>query len=264
MSVKMFRGLLSNFLLAMVAVCAEAHAPQDAVTLNQTVGGVRQGRWRVEGRGGKTDEGNYVDGKKDGVWVTTSAEGVVRSRVTFAKGVPKGEAAYFYPDGEVMERGYWNVDHWEGDYGRFHPNGNKACEFHYDASGRRQGRQAYFHENGKLLFDGNWVGGKISGSLSIYNDQGRKVMERNYDESGNFQGAQEVDVASGEALTGGREFRASGNFTIYDAAGRKEQTGQFRNGLLISGQRFRYDDKGRLVATEIVRDGKVVETRKRL
>lgn len=263
MSVKMFRGLLSNFLLAMAAVCAVAQTPQDPGPLNQVVGGVRQGRWKIEGRGGKTDEGQYVDGKKDGVWVTTSAEGVVRSRVTFARGVPKGEAEYFYPDGEVMERGYWNVDHWEGDYGRFHPNGNKACEFHYDASGRRQGRQAYFHENGKLLFDGNWVGGKISGPLSIYNDEGRKVMERNYDESGNFQGAQEVDVAGGEALAGGREFRASGNFTIYDAAGRKEQTGQFRNGRMVSGQRFHYDAKGRLVATDIVRDGKVVETRKR-
>ena len=234
-------------------------AAQEA-DVNRLVDGVRQGRWRIEGRNGKVDEGLYVDGKKHGEWVTMSAAGVPRSRVTFNNGVAIGRAVYYFEDGSVMEEGFWNVDHWEGSYQRFYANGNKSCSFNYDNTGRRVGKQSYYHENGKIMFDGEWVAGKVSGALSIYNEDGVKVMERNYDNSGKYQGSQQVDVA--EAATAGkREFTGTGAYTLYDAAGRRERTGKFIKGVLINGEKFHYDESSKLIKIDVVKDGKVTATR---
>lgn len=257
----MFRAVLS--LALAVTLVTPALAQAEGEPQNRLVDGQRQGRWRLEGRNGKVDEGSYEAGKKNGEWVTTSPDGVVRSRVTFAMGVPKGKATYYFPDGSIMETGTWNVDHWEGEYERFYANGNKSCSFSYDAKGQRVGVQTYFHENGQKMFEGRWEAGRISGALSIFNEEGRKIMERNYDASGKYQGSQQVDLPAEQGPGAGREFHGTGNFTIYDANGRKEQVGQFKNGKLMTGCRYFYDSNGRLSKTEKYAEGKLVGTVKK-
>lgn len=248
------------FAMALLLTLSASAQKQEGGELNKIENGVRQGWWRIEGRNGRVDEGAYVNGKKNGEWVTTDAKGVVRSRVTFDNGVPRGMATYYYPDGKVMETGYWNVDHWEGDYGRYYENGNKSCSFNYDNRGRRAGKQTYYHENGKLMFDGVWEAGKINGPLSIYNDEGQKVMERNYDTSGNYQGSQDVvpEVPSGAGGKTSKDFKGTGNFSIYDSFGRKEMSGQFKNGVFMTGDKFIYDSAGKLIRVDKYVDGKKV------
>ena len=142
-------------LIAMLLLSLGTFAQTDDSDINKQVDGVRQGKWRIEGRNGKVEEGEYVDGKKHGEWTMTDKDGVLRSRVTFENGKAKGMAIYYFPDGTVMEKGIWNIDHWEGDYERYYQNGKKSCQFHYDDRGRRTGQQTYYHENGNLMFDGN-------------------------------------------------------------------------------------------------------------
>ncbi len=252
--------LLTFTLLSVLPIVAQR---PEGEPLNRTENGVRQGWWQIEGRNGKIDEGAYVNGKKHGEWVTTSADGVVRSRVTYDNGVPRGKATYYFPDGKVMETGYWNVDHWDGEYGRFYENGNKSCSFNYDNKGRRTGKQTYFHENGTLMYDGVWEAGKINGPLSIYNDEGRKVMERNYDASGKYQGSQDLTPEVGEVEgKSNREFHGSGNFTIYDSSGRRDMTGQFKDGVLINGEKFIYNSAGKLERIDKYSGGKKVGSSK--
>ena len=227
--------------------------------LNQVEGGVRVGHWRIEGRNGKTEEGEYVNGKKNGVWTTTTADGTVRSEVTFVMGVARGLTSYYYAGGTLMERGTWNVDHWEGDYERFYPDGGKSCHFSYNEKGQRQGHQTYYHENGNVMFDGNWADGRISGTLNIYDEQGRKVMERNYDASGKYQGSQNIEEPTATAANS-KEFKGSGTFTIFDSAGRKERSGRFENGKLIDGEQYVYGENGALKTTIKVRGGKQVSS----
>ncbi len=228
-------------------------------TLNQTVNGKRHGKWRIE-RKGKIDEGEYLNGNKNGEWHTTLADGTLISSVTFDNGVPKGEAFYYYADGTLMEKGYWNVDHWEGDYVRCHPNGNKSCSFTYNENGKRTGRQVYYHENGNVMFEGEWNNGKINGTLSIYNEDGNKIMERNYDASGKYQGTQETPSEATQTST--RDFTQTGQFTLFDGKGRKEQKGKFVNGELVDGEKYIYGDDGKLQKTEVYKNGKLVGTKK--
>jgi len=130
-------GKIINILFfAFIALPALAIVQEGEI--NNLVDGVRQGFWRLEGKNGKVDEGYYVDGKKDGKWKSLSVNGNVRSIITYNAGKPQGEAIFYDESGKETEHGYWNVDHWEGSYIRYHVNGNKACEFTYDEKGRRK------------------------------------------------------------------------------------------------------------------------------
>ncbi len=220
-------------------------------TQNAMVDGKRHGQWRVEGKNGQIREGVYEYGKETGVWKTYDKDGSLKSLITYVRGQAVGEATFYFPDGRIMEQGYWNIDHWEGGYERYHENGNKACKFNYDNRGRREGEQIYYHENGKNLYEGRWNAGKIKGALSIYDEKGRKSMERTYDESGNFQGV--AETAADKTLD---TFRGTGNYTLFNPDnGKVDKKGYFENGLLINGTRYIYDAAGKLVKTETYSNG---------
>ncbi len=252
---------LTVILLTFVSgACLAQVSGVEPEATNQMVAGVRQGRWIVKSLGGKKQEGIYVNGKKEGVWVTTMSGGVVRAKVTYSKGLPMGPAEYFYPDGSVMEKGVWNIDHWEGVYERYYGNGTIACKFSYNDDGQRDGRQVYYHENGQVMYDGTWSGGKIDSVLYVYDGQGRKVAERYYDDSGVYSSTQKRDVPGDDAtpFPVGNGFTSTGNLTLFNSNGQKEQSGKFVNGRLINGEKYFYDSAGKLIRTETYRNGKPV------
>ncbi len=261
--IKVFVFLCLMLVFSVVSLFQIPTFAQDEPTdsINQTINGVRQGLWKIKNKNGKTDEGSYVDGKKHGEWKTMTADGICKSSVTFNMGVAEGLAIYYFPDGTIMEKGYWKIDHWEGEYERYYQNGNKSCTFTYGNDGKRVGKQTYYHENGNKMFEGEWANGKIAGTLTIFNEQGTKVMERNYDSSGKFQGSQAVDVPPVTEKRDVAEFKGSGNYTFFDSAGRMSQKGEYRDGVLYNGERYTYNAKGKLEKTEIWRNGKLQSVR---
>lgn len=244
--------------LAAAGTTGEVSLPQDG-SVNQTEGGKRVGHWIVKAANGKTEEGDYVDGKKSGVWTTRAADGTIRSEVTFTGGMSKGPAKIYYANGTLMESGTWNVDHWEGGYTRFNESGSKACDFTYNAKGRREGRQVYYHENGKVMYDGEWSDGKITGSVAMYDENGKKTGERKYDAAGNFCGTTEAAKAdTSQSPQKPKNLNSSGEATIFNKDGRKSQSGRFVDGKLIDGERYTYDKTGRLTRIDKVKGGKAV------
>lgn len=254
--------ILVTLIVGQRDVASAQEAKADTL-INQTVNGIRQGRWRIEGKNGKVDEGNYVNGKKHGEWITMTKDSIRKSLVTFNMGVAEGLAIYYHPDGKEMERGIWKVDHWEGEYERFYANGNKSCTFTYGEDGKRTGTQTYYHENGNKMYEGEWTKGKISGDLTVYNEEGKKVLQRHYDEKGKFQSSQQMETPIAEVPASGKEFKSSGTYTLFDAHGRLEYKGQFQNGVLQNGEHYIYDSKGKLDKTEIIRNGKVQSVKKK-
>ena len=203
-------------------------------TINQTVNGLRQGRWEIKGANDCIEAGEFKNGRKNGVWLTRTAGGTMISEITYTSGMAKGPAKIYYPNGSLMESGVWNVDHWEGAYTRY-------------------------HENGKVMYDGEWSDGKITGTISVYDETGKKIGERNYDAQGKFSGNTKIaapDSSHGNAPKYNKMDK-TGNLTIFDSSGRKEQSGQFENGKLINGERYVYDKAGKLIRTDKVRNGRV-------
>lgn len=213
---------------------------------NQTVNGQRVGFWSIKNAQGWRSEGNYKEGEKDGEWREYTPEGTLNQTMTYVKGVASGPVTTYYDDGTVMERGIWRRDHWEETYVRNHPNGTKACALIYNADGKRQGKQLYYRANGTLLYEGDWDNGKLQGELSRFDEQGKKI------------------AAPGEeppALEA-QEFKRTGELTIFNNKGQREQRGTFKEGKLVNGQKFFYDAAGRLIRTEIWRNGQKIGEKK--
>jgi len=249
---------LTSILVALAALfgCLTPAFAQDAEEqgeTNQIINGVRQGFWRVEGRNGKVDEGNYTDGKKNGLWISYGLDGGIRSKITYAMGKTQGPAEMYDANGVLTESGIWNVDHWEGNYVRYNYNGGKACEFFYDDRGRRQGKQIYYHENGKVMYEGVWNEGKITGILTAYDDNGHKILERNYGTDGKFVSAVEIPVNATEAPP--RKFTGTGTYTLYNLKGKVDQKGEFVKGELVNGEKYVYKEDGTLQYREVYVNG---------
>lgn len=256
----MTRALSSIFIFAALTMGFPANAQDEAPApeeTNKVVDGLRQGFWHIEGNNGKVDEGYYVDGKKHGKWKSLTIDGKVKSIVTYDTGKPRGEAIFYDLNGIETEHGFWNVDHWEGNYVRFHPNGQKACEFNYDNKGRRQGKQLYFHDNGAVMYEGNWQEGKIHGTLTAYDNQGHKILERNYNNEGKFESA--IAVPINASAPPPRTFTGTGTYTLYNMNGKVDRKGNFVKGDLIDGERYVYREDGSLNYIEVYKDGEVTK-----
>ena len=242
--------LITTILLLLTFTCVSM-----AQELNQkTPEGLKTGQWREEDKNGTVMEGEYVAGKKNGVWTTTNAKGVCVSKVTYTAGMAQGEATFYYENGVVQEHGIWNIDHWEGEYERNYENGNPYCKFNYNRRGKREGHQIYFHENGKTMYDGTWKGGKITGTLSIYNTNGIKTAERMYDEGGKFSGAKDIDAPTAP-VDGNAGFKGTGKFTLYYLDGRPDRKGDFVDGELKNGEWYIYNNQKKLIRTDIYVNG---------
>lgn len=259
----MLKTIVTFITLALVlagTAWGQQNSSQAADGVNQTVNGKKHGHWVEPRMKGKTDEGDYTDGKRTGIWITRSADGVTLSEVTYTDGVAKGPAKTYYADGTLMESGTWNVDHWEGEYVRYNESGGKACNFTYNDKGHREGRQVYYYDNGRVMYDGMWADGRITGSVAVYDRSGRKTGERKYDENGRYCGGPAAVLPdTGQQVTAKpRRMDSTGDLTTFDKNGRKAQKGRFEDGKLINGEEYHYDQTGRLIRIDKVKNGKVV------
>lgn len=254
--------IFSTIFAAMTLTTSVFGQEQPTVAPNEVVGGIRQGLWRVERANGKIDEGIYVDGKKEGEWKVFNSDGSLRSITTYVNGVPKGKASIYGDSGALLEEGYWNVGHWEGEYTRYYETGVPACKFNYDKAGRRAGEQMYYHSNGEVMYKGNWLGGRIVGTLEAYDMNGNKILERNYDADGKFTTSVEITVdAKSTELP--RVFTGTGNFTLYNTKDPTliDQKGYFVKGVLMDGEKYVYKEDGVTLDHIVVyAGGKVVKT----
>ncbi len=151
--------------------------------------GQKQGHWVILNSAGKfpgfaegelTEEGDYLDNKKIGIWTKYYPGGTKKHELTFTNNQPNGYAKFYYKDGLLQEEGMWKDNKWVGEYRYYHENGNLFYNWVYNASGKREGTQQYFHENGNLMIEGTWKEGSESGLLKEYYENGSVKAEKNF------------------------------------------------------------------------------------
>ena len=111
--------------------------------------------FRLYKNGQKEYEGNYKDGKRDGLLVA------------------------WYPDGKKLSEGNWKDGKPDGLWMGWHVNGQKRDETNYK-DGKRDGLQVAWHENGQKMIEGNYKDGKlVEGSEKHWNSKGGKLIPNN-------------------------------------------------------------------------------------
>ena len=241
------------FFLMTTVLCFGQNQPQNqSTTINVTDSkGLKQGFWRIKQKNNSIEEGCYLDGKKDGQWKAYFPSGKEKYSITFSKGFSKGPAVFYYEDGQVMEQGIWNVNHWEGTYTFYHPNGQPAYCFNFDEAGNRQGVQQYFYENGNIKYSGAWEDGKPNGLVDVFNDQGVKISQRLYNDGEFSKNVKAKQIIEDSLAT----FNGTGQFTIYNMNGTLSKKGNFKSGKLIDGEVYIYGAQIELIGVERYRDG---------
>lgn len=144
---------------------------------------LKQGPWVkfVPGDNTKiTEEGNYKDSKKEGVWKEYYKNGNLKSEITYVNNKPDGYAKLYYESGKLSEEGIWKGTKWVGSYKYYHENGKPKYEFAYTDDGKRTGKQKYYHENGKIAIEGEWKEGKEAGLIKEYFPDGSLKSEKNF------------------------------------------------------------------------------------
>jgi hypothetical protein len=103
------------------------------------------------------EKGEFVNGLKNGVWVTYSRTGKLIRQLNYDNGLLNGKAELFYINGEPKLIGQFE-------------NSNKT------------GRWVYYTEKGKILLEGSYDSNKPIGIWTINNDKGKKpVVKYDYD-----------------------------------------------------------------------------------
>ncbi|MCX7954451.1 MAG: toxin-antitoxin system YwqK family antitoxin [Bacteroidales bacterium] len=245
--------------------------------------GNNHGWWIIYDGNVKIEEGNFVHGNKEGVWKGYYPNGNIKYEITYKNGKAKGYAKFYFENGNISEEGYWDENKWVGEYKLYHSNGNIAYEWNYNQEGKRTGIQKYYHENGKLMMVGEWKDGKESGIIKEYDKNGSLISEKVFndgkldeasikiydhsktedkkDESKNkenvpIQKQEEKQIPSSSSNI--EYFTGTGFYKTYTKDGKIEREGEWKNGRLIDGKKYTYDENGKLIKTTIYKKGNVV------
>ena len=222
------------------------------------------------------EEGAYSNNRRLGIWKRYWPNGKLKSEINYKRGQPRGIYKTYFPNGKVEEAGAWDLDRNTGDFKRYHPNGKVAQEFTFNEYGLRDGKQKYYHENGALAVEIDVKEGKEDGTLKRYYANGdlKEVSEFNGGviNTANSKYLKPVkkvtaptpaahakaapEVATTEKTNEAIRFKSNGYNTLYNRQLRISQTGEFRNGRLWNGKRYKYDSKGELNKIEIYVQGR--------
>lgn len=251
--------------LMVLPLRGQSYEIYEGDTINVIKNKLKQGLWVKfdNAKESVIEKGHYKNSKKSGVWFNYYPSGQKKNEISYTKGKAIGPASFYYPDGKVSEQGYWNIDHWEGEYKFYHESGQLAYDWNYDKSGRRTGTQKYYHENGELKYEGDWVKGKTTGSLKMFNESGQLITERIYDDQGKFASnvkhtptPKNVDAEEHDV------FKGTGMHTVYTLQGKPERKGFFVRGKLFNGQCYQYKSNGELEEIEHYENGQLKRTEK--
>ncbi len=275
-----FTLLLTNGVWAVV----DTDYGQDNDTINQKIDGKKEGYWIIYAHmrnfeGYKpndiVEEGRYKSNRKYGLWKKYFPNGNLMSEIYFKNGRAYGDFKTYYENGNLEEAGFWKGRIYTGDFKRYHPNGTLAQEKKFNENGKTTGVVKYFYDNGQVELEFTTVNGVENGKAIRYYPNGDVKEIMIFDESGKMLKREEkarvnppVEVkkeeTKGEGLAvegvknmGGTEI-VDGYHKTYNDNKDILMDGEFKDGKLIDGKHYIYDEYGLLERIEVYKDGKYV------
>ncbi len=264
-------------------------------TINLTdVSGKKQGKWIVTNKlvhkpcytdDQKVEEGNYIDGKKTGIWIEYYCNNGLKSKITFDNNRPNGYAIMYHENGKIKEEGLWKNNRWVGDYKLYYENGQVQQEFKFNTVGKRAGEQKYYYENGQKMIEGNWADGKEAGILKEYYENGDLKSEKNFSDGyldvasvKTYEpkkpivkevvkevpvdpGVKELPVVTAkvvEQVNTGKPFSGEGYFKLFNKDKQISKDGTFHKNQLIEGKSYIYNSNGILIRIALYKGGKYI------
>lgn len=193
--------------------------------------GKRDGHYTTyDSLGGVLSQGQYADGKLDGVQKITQ-EGGARTEIPYRDGKRNGVETTWYPNGNVAVEAPWADDAQEGPVTFYYESGMVQASIPF-YRGKIEGVQKTWYENGAIQGEETYRDNLKDGPSVFRHPDGGKDMELQYrnDRMDGLQTwyfpdggkAREIELAQGEPHGVWREWDEEGNLIVDDIYERGE------------------------------------------
>ncbi len=257
---------------------------QENDTINQKKEGKKEGYWIIYAHmrnlsdykpSSVIEKGSYIKSRKYGLWKKYFPNGNIMNEIVFKNGRASGNFKTYFPNGNLEEEGFWKGRVYVGGLKRYHENGTLAQEKTFDSSGKTNGTVKYFYENGQEELVFTTVNGVENGEAIRYYPNGDIKEKLTFDESGNLLNREEkqrihpaiedsrvVDTDEGIKAEGVENLNGTkiidGYHKTYNDDKDILMDGEFKDGKLIDGKHYIYDEYGLLEKIEVYKKGKYV------
>ncbi|MFT7611126.1 MAG: antitoxin component YwqK of YwqJK toxin-antitoxin module [Parvicellaceae bacterium] len=257
-------------------------------TVNQTIDGKKEGPWVIFAKmrnlkgykpDDKYEEGNYKANRKAGLWKRYYPTGNLKSEITYANGRAAGTfTTYFDEAGKVQEQGNQKGRVLTGNFKRYHPNGQLAQDKNFNDKGQSEGSQKYITEDGVVELEFSTSSGVETGTSTrrylngdikeiveygaggVIEKRDQKPRVNPAKEEKKDDNAKETEVVGGTINDGGQERTVvkipDGNRKVYNDNKDIWMDGAFKDGRLMDGKLYIYDEDGLIEKVEIYKNFK--------
>ena len=134
--------------------------------------GKRAGTVSYFQNGMKMASGNYLNEKKDSIWLFySSSDGALIQEEAYKNGLRSGISRTYFPEGGISGILNWKDGVKDGIWEEYYSNG--SIKLHGTFSmGDKEGPYQAFYENGSLLVIGKYSGGHQDGSWTYFDSDG--------------------------------------------------------------------------------------------
>jgi antitoxin component YwqK of YwqJK toxin-antitoxin module/Flp pilus assembly protein TadD len=184
-------------------------------------------------------EGDYINGKKEGVWTYYDVYGNLKSKNTFREDRQDGPYTEYYDNGMVNIEMTYKEGQADGYYKSYFKNGKLRSEGWY-RDGEQEGDWYFYSANGRLSTHNYFIHSTAYGWQEYYYDDGSKEKElwyqygyvnkgQHYDSLGNI--TDRIDLPNG-----------TGDYILKFPGGKPRLKLTYRNGLLQGKATWYYPD----------------------
>ena len=125
----------------------------------------------------KMQEGTYISGEREGVWIEWYPNGRVRNQGNYFQGMMHG--TFFWWDIAGNQVGTVRMHMGTGWWTEWYESGDVRAEGEY-LSGEKHGKWTVYHANGRLWMEDHYDHGLRHGVFTEYYDHGKKRDETTY------------------------------------------------------------------------------------
>jgi antitoxin component YwqK of YwqJK toxin-antitoxin module len=124
------------------------------------------------------EQGEYLNGYREGVYSEFHANGFVKSTVGYVNGKKQGQSIIIDDKGQVQERSTYHQDLLDGPHFKY--NRSRLKEKSQYNNGQLHGVVEKYYPNGKIMERSNYNSGQLDGISRWYDQNGINTIAYNY------------------------------------------------------------------------------------
>lgn len=239
------------FVFFITSLMAEASIMRIAGDTNKVdAGGKKTGIWKEE-MNSFTYFGNYINNKKEGVWIGYHPNGLISSIDEYKGGKRNGVSIGIDVAGFYYKKDTYTNDTLDGPSILFsHSNGAKVQLEATYKMGKINGLKKVYYPEGALQEEGYFIDNLRDGVSKWYTQDHHLSIEYTY-LKGNLNGVQKTYYSNGNIASEGNMLNnlEEGEYVEYFQNGKLKLIGKYVHGMK-EGVWKEYDEDGKIIKTE--------------